>query len=175
MLKAKLISIIYYLIHNLAATSTEPELPLSDVADIQCFSSQARPHVNTHTAEEVLNGTHYQSIFCSASYAKPSASIHWDIHGAPPSEDIFSINNTRSKLPNGTYNTVSKLRFPIHLNNESNVACVIQHPALSEPSTTVINLQTFGRLLSEWYFTSIQYSNFFFTLSLKTIILIMSV
>ncbi|XP_017346948.1 uncharacterized protein si:ch211-149e23.4 isoform X1 [Ictalurus punctatus] len=103
----------------------------------------ARPEVNTHVKEEILNGTHYQSIFCSASHAKPSASLHWDIHGAPPSEDIFSIINTNSTLPNGTGSIISMLRFPIHLNNESSVACVIQHPALTEPITTVIQLQTF--------------------------------
>lgn len=123
--------------------------------DIQCFPSQAQPHVKIHAEEEVLNGTHYQSIFCSASYAKPSASLHWDIRGGPPSEGIFSIHNKHSTLPNGTASIVSMLRFPIHLNNESSVACVIQHPALTEPSTTFIELQTFGRLLFECYFTII--------------------
>ncbi|KAF4085872.1 hypothetical protein AMELA_G00099870 [Ameiurus melas] len=103
----------------------------------------ARPEVNTHAKEEILNGTHYQSIFCSASYAKPNAILHWDIHGAPPSEEIFSIINTNSTLPNDTSSIISMLRFPIHLNNESSVACVIQHPALTEPITTVIKLQTF--------------------------------
>ncbi|XP_060799702.1 uncharacterized protein si:ch211-149e23.4 isoform X2 [Neoarius graeffei] len=103
----------------------------------------AQPHVKIHAEEEVLNGTHYQSIFCSASYAKPSASLHWDIRGGPPSEGIFSIHNKHSTLPNGTASIVSMLRFPIHLNNESSVACVIQHPALTEPSTTFIELQTF--------------------------------
>lgn len=139
------------LTHNLPATSTKSDLSLSGMSDVQCFSfsSQARPEVNTHVKEEILNGTHYQSIFCSASHAKPSASLHWDIHGAPPSEDIFSIINTNSTLPNGTGSIISMLRFPIHLNNESSVACVIQHPALTEPITTVIQLQTFGRLLLE--------------------------
>lgn len=124
--------------------------------NIQCFSSLARPHVNTHAEEEFQNGTHYQSIFCSASYAKPSASIHWDIHGAPPNMAIFFIHNTSSTLPNGTISIVSMLRFPIHLNNESSVACVIQHPALTEPSRTVIKLQTFGRLLL-YYFVLYMY------------------
>ncbi|KAF5893033.1 poliovirus receptor-like, partial [Clarias magur] len=103
----------------------------------------ARPYVNTHAEEEVLNGTHYQNINCSASYAKPSATLHWDIHGAPPRNDIFSIHNTHSTLPNGTVSIVSMLRFPIHRNNESSVACVVQHPALPDPITTIINLQTF--------------------------------
>lgn len=118
------------------------------------FSPQARPHVNTYTVEEVLNGTYYQSIFCSVS-AKPSASIYWDIRGATPSEDIFSINSTGSILPNGLNSTVSILRFPIHLNNESGVACVIQHPTLMEPHTTVIKLQSFGRFLVQCNFTII--------------------
>ncbi|KAK3561034.1 hypothetical protein QTP86_025715 [Hemibagrus guttatus] len=103
----------------------------------------ARPHVNTHAEEDVLNGIHYQSIFCSASYAKPNPSLHWDIRGSPPSEAIFSINNTMFEFLNGTFSTLSMLRFPIHMNNESSVACVIRHPALTEPSTTVIQLPTF--------------------------------
>lgn len=109
--------------------------------------------MSTHAEEEVLNGTHYQSVFCSASYAKPIASLHWDIRGSPPSEAIFSINNTVSEFPNGTFSTLSMLRFPIHMNNESHVVCVIQHPALAEPSTTVIQLPTFGKLLLEFHFT----------------------
>ncbi|KAB5550162.1 hypothetical protein PHYPO_G00050650 [Pangasianodon hypophthalmus] len=119
--------------------STEEE----EIMDSLFLSVIARPRVNIHAEEDVLNETHYQSIFCSASYAKPSASLHWDIHGAPPSERIFSIQNTCSTLPNGTVSIVSMLRFPIHLNNEDSVACVIRHPALTEPSTTVIKLQTF--------------------------------
>ncbi|TSZ12225.1 Dynein heavy chain domain-containing protein 1 [Bagarius yarrelli] len=103
----------------------------------------ARPQVITYVEEEVLDGIYYQNIFCLASYAKPSASLHWDINGAPPSEDIFSIHNIKSTLPNATASIISILRFPIHLNNESSVACVIQHQALTEPSITVIKLQTF--------------------------------
>ncbi|KAF7699823.1 uncharacterized protein si:ch211-149e23.4 [Silurus meridionalis] len=114
-----------------------------EIMETVILSVIARPHVSTHAEEEVLNGIHYQSIFCSSSNAKPNATLHWDIHGAPPSEDIFKIHNTHSKLPNDTYSTVSMLRFPIDLNSESSVACVIQHPAFTEPSTTVINLQTF--------------------------------
>ncbi|GAA6074636.1 uncharacterized protein si:ch211-149e23.4 [Tachysurus ichikawai] len=114
-----------------------------EVMDTMVLRIMARPHVETHAEEEVLNGTHYQTVFCSASYAKPTASLYWDIRGAPPDKDIFSIHNTSSQLPNGTFSIVSMLRFPIHLNNESSVACVIQHPALTEPSTTVIQLQKF--------------------------------
>ncbi|KAL6470882.1 hypothetical protein MHYP_G00195320 [Metynnis hypsauchen] len=104
----------------------------------------ARPEINTHVEEDVLNGTHYQTVTCSAFKAKPMAHIRWEIRGVPLNEDIFSINTTNSKYPNGTSNIISVLRFPIILNNESRVSCVVHHPALTEPSMTDIHLQTFA-------------------------------
>ncbi|KAL7848561.1 hypothetical protein SRHO_G00201840 [Serrasalmus rhombeus] len=104
----------------------------------------ARPEINTHVEEDVLNGTHYQTVTCSAFKAKPMAHIRWEIRGAPLNEDIFSMNTTNSKYPDGTSNIISVLRFPIILNNESRVSCVVHHPALTEPNMTDINLQSFA-------------------------------
>ncbi|XP_036414897.1 uncharacterized protein si:ch211-149e23.4 [Colossoma macropomum] len=103
----------------------------------------ARPEIKTHVEEDVLNGTHYQTVTCSALKAKPMAHIRWEIRGVPLSEDIFSINTTNSKYPSGTSNIISILKFPIILNNESRVSCVVHHEALTEPNMTDINLQTF--------------------------------
>ncbi|KAI4894049.1 hypothetical protein NFI96_024553 [Prochilodus magdalenae] len=115
----------------------------SEIKDTMFLTVVARPVISTHVEEEFLNGTHYQTVSCSASNAKPKAHIHWEIRGAPLSGDVFSIETTSSNHQNVTYNTTSVLSFPILLNNESRVTCVVQHQALTEPRMADITLQTF--------------------------------
>ncbi|XP_072547022.1 uncharacterized protein [Salminus brasiliensis] len=103
----------------------------------------ARPKVTTHVEEDIVNGTHYQTVSCSAINAKPVAHISWEIRGVPPNPDIFSIHSSTLMHPNGTGSVFSELRFPILLNNESRVSCVVQHPALTQPGVTDIMVQTF--------------------------------
>ncbi|XP_066518552.1 uncharacterized protein si:ch211-149e23.4 [Hoplias malabaricus] len=103
----------------------------------------AKPGIKIHEEEDILNGTHYQTVSCSALNAKPMAHISWEIRGVPLNVHIFSIYTINATHPNGTSDVLSVLRFPILFNNESKVTCVVQHQALTEPSENDINLKTF--------------------------------
>lgn len=106
----------------------------------------ARPDVDIAVKKEVVNGTLYQAVTCAASDAKPEASIKWEISGAPPRDDIFSMNQMTVVHSNGTSSSIGVLRFPLIQNNESTVTCVVQHPAFTEPKEAKIEVDTFGEL-----------------------------
>lgn len=91
-----------------------------------------------------MNGTLHQTVTCAASNAKPEASIRWEVSGAPPRDDIFSVNTMNVVHPNGTTSLIGVLRFPLILNNESTVTCVVQHPAFTEPKEANIEVDIFG-------------------------------
>ncbi|KAG9264872.1 hypothetical protein AMEX_G21209 [Astyanax mexicanus] len=102
-----------------------------------------RPEIRTRVEEDVVNGTLYQTVHCSAINAKPMALIRWEIRGVPPDPDVFYIYTTNSTHPNRTGSVVSVLRLPVLLNNESRVSCVVQHPALLRPTVSDVELQTY--------------------------------
>ncbi len=95
-----------------------------------------------------MNRTLYHAVTCSASGAKPAAVIRWEISGALPRDDIFSVNMINPVHPNGTTNSISVLRFPLIMNNESTVTCVVEHPAFTEPKRANIEVDTFGKFCS---------------------------
>ncbi|XP_067307152.1 uncharacterized protein si:ch211-149e23.4 [Pseudorasbora parva] len=103
----------------------------------------ARPDIDINVTKEVVNRTLYHAVTCSASGAKPVAEIGWEISGALPRDDIFSVNMTNTDHPNGTTSSVSVLRFPLIMNNESTVTCVVKHPAFTEPERANIEVDTF--------------------------------
>ncbi|XP_042595179.1 uncharacterized protein si:ch211-149e23.4 [Cyprinus carpio] len=103
----------------------------------------ARPDVDITMKKEVVNGTLYHAVTCSASSAKPEAVIRWEISGALPRDDIFSVNMINPVHPNGTTSSISVLRFPLIMNNESTVTCVVEHPAFTEPKRAKIEVDTF--------------------------------
>jgi len=92
-----------------------------------------------------VNRTLYHAVTCSASSAKPKAVIRWEISGALPRDDIFSVNMTNTVHPNGTTSSISVLRFPLIMNNESTVTCVVNHSAFTEPERVDIEVDTFGK------------------------------
>ncbi|CAL8352766.1 unnamed protein product [Lota lota] len=105
-------------------------------------------HVRPQTTEllvteEMDNGTHYQSVQCSANDSKPQAQIDWLINNRPPVEDYFSIERSGSFQRNGMSSAGSILRFPTHLQNESSVTCVVHHPTLPSPISTTASVATF--------------------------------
>lgn len=95
-----------------------------------------------------MNRTIYHAVTCSASSAKPEAVIRWEISGALPRDDIFSVNMINPVHPNGTTSSISVLRFPLIMNNESTVTCVVEHPAFTEPKRAKIEVDTFGKFCS---------------------------
>ncbi len=95
-----------------------------------------------------MNRTLYHAVTCSASGAKPEAVIRWEISGALPRDDIFSVNMINPVHPNGTTSSISVLRFPLIMNNESTVTCVVEHPAFTEPKRANIEVDTFGKFCS---------------------------
>lgn len=94
--------------------------------------------------KEVVNGTLHQAVTCSATNAKPKASIRWRVSSVPPRDDMFSENIMNVVHPNGTISSIGVLRFPLILNNESTVTCVVEHPAFTEPKEANIEVDTFG-------------------------------
>ncbi|XP_056613411.1 uncharacterized protein si:ch211-149e23.4 [Triplophysa dalaica] len=103
----------------------------------------ARPDVDITVKKEVVNGTLHQAVTCAATNAKPKASIRWRISSVPPRDDIFSVNIMNVVHPNGTTSSISVLRFPLILNNESTVTCVVEHSAFTEPKEANIEVDTF--------------------------------
>ena len=110
------------------------------------FCLIVRPDVTVEVEEETQSGTHYQSVSCFTTNAKPKPQISWEIGGRTPSDVIFSVQTESVHHANGTLDLTQVLRFPTHLNDEGTVVCVVQHPALPEPRRTVALVQTFGEL-----------------------------
>ncbi|XP_043115284.1 uncharacterized protein si:ch211-149e23.4 isoform X3 [Puntigrus tetrazona] len=114
-----------------------------ETKDTLFLSVIARPDVDITVKKEVVNRTLYHAVTCSASGAKPEAVIRWEISGALPRDDIFSVNMINPVHPNGTTSSISVLRFPLIMNNESTVTCVVEHPAFTEPKRASIEVDTF--------------------------------
>ncbi|XP_050985026.1 uncharacterized protein si:ch211-149e23.4 isoform X2 [Labeo rohita] len=114
-----------------------------EIKDTVFLSVVARPDVDITLNKEVVNTTLYHAVTCSAFGAKPEAVIRWEISGALPRDDIFSVNMTNPVHPNGTTSSISVLRFPLIMNNESTVTCVVEHPAFTEPKRANIEVDTF--------------------------------
>ncbi|XP_016423829.1 uncharacterized protein LOC107752385 isoform X2 [Sinocyclocheilus rhinocerous] len=114
-----------------------------ETKDTMFLSVIARPDVDITVKEEVVNRTLYHAVTCSASGAKPEAVIRWEISGALPRDDIFSVNMINPVHPNGTTSSISVLRVPLIMNNESTVTCVVEHPAFTEPKRANIEVDTF--------------------------------
>ncbi|KAK9961891.1 hypothetical protein ABG768_007289 [Culter alburnus] len=114
-----------------------------EVKDTMFLRVIARPGIDLTVKKEVVNRTLYHAVTCSASSAKPEAVIRWEISGALPRDDIFSVNTTNTVHLNGTTSSISVLSFPLIMNNESTVTCVVNHPAFTEPERANIEVETF--------------------------------
>ncbi|XP_035766166.1 uncharacterized protein si:ch211-149e23.4 [Neolamprologus brichardi] len=104
-----------------------------------------QPEINITLNAETINGTHYQSVSCSAINGRPEPQISWLVNGYPPSDFplIEVVNNT---LPsNDTFTVSSVLRFPTHLQEEDKVTCVVEHLTLPQPAVTTVRVETYTR------------------------------
>lgn len=105
----------------------------------------ARPDIEILVNEETVNGTHYQSVSCSAVGGRPPPQISWLVKGLPPSGQVFTTNLSATFISNGTSTLSSVLRFPTHLQDDESVTCVVQHPALPKPELTTARVETYTR------------------------------
>ncbi|XP_037318660.2 uncharacterized protein si:ch211-149e23.4 [Pungitius pungitius] len=105
----------------------------------------ARPDIQILVDAETINGSHYQSVSCSAAGGRPRPQISWLVAGLPPSYDPFAVEVSESVHSNGTYAVRSILRFPTRLQDEDSVTCVVLHPSLPEPKLTSVRVETYAR------------------------------
>ncbi|KAK9521092.1 hypothetical protein VZT92_020929 [Zoarces viviparus] len=105
----------------------------------------ARPDVQMLVNAETINGSHYQSVSCSAVGGRPVPQISWLVAGRPPSNETFAVGVSETVHSNGTSTLSSILRFPTHLQDEDSVACVVQHPTLPVPKLTAVRVETYTR------------------------------
>ncbi|XP_017271743.2 uncharacterized protein si:ch211-149e23.4 [Kryptolebias marmoratus] len=117
-----------------------------DIVDVSIFVTVvARPDVQITVNAEAINGTHYQSVSCSADGGRPTPQISWLVGGRPPSDDPFTVNVSKTLHSNGTSTLSSVLRFPTRLQDEDSVTCVVQHPTLPNPKLTTARVETYAR------------------------------
>lgn len=109
-------------------------------------SFTARPDIQMLVKAETINGSHYQSVSCSAAGGRPRPQISWLVAGLPPSHDPFAVEVSESVHSNGTYTVSSILRFPTHLQDEDSVTCVVHHQTLPEPKLTSARVETYSKL-----------------------------
>ncbi len=110
------------------------------------YSFTAQPDIQILVTAETINGTHYQSVSCSAVGGRPPAQISWLVNSLPPSENHFTVHMSDTNHSNGTSTLSSTLRFPTHLQDEDSVTCVVQHPTLPNPTLTTARVETYSKL-----------------------------
>ncbi|TDH14643.1 hypothetical protein EPR50_G00022540 [Perca flavescens] len=105
----------------------------------------ARPDVQILVNAETVNGSHYQSVSCSAVGGRPVPQISWLVDGRPPSDYPYTLNVSETAHSNGTSTLSSILRFPTRLQEEDSVICLVQHPTLPNPKLTTARVETYTR------------------------------
>lgn len=100
---------------------------------------------------ETVNGTHYQSVSCSAVDGRPPPQISWLVNGLHPSHPAFTTKVSDAVFSNGTSTLSSVLRFPTHLQDDESVTCVVQHPTLPNPKLTTVKVETYGKRMFSGY------------------------
>nr|XP_046245035.1 uncharacterized protein si:ch211-149e23.4 [Scatophagus argus] len=105
----------------------------------------ARPDIQILVNAETVNGSHYQSVLCSAVGGRPRPQISWLVNGHPPADYLFTVDVIDTIHSNGTSTLSSILRFPTHLQDEDSVTCVVQHPTLANPKLTTVRVETYAK------------------------------
>uniref|UniRef100_UPI003AABE887 poliovirus receptor-like n=1 Tax=Centroberyx gerrardi TaxID=166262 RepID=UPI003AABE887 len=134
---------------NVSSVEAEGEYICMFVSEDEDFSCStyltvlARPDTHILVNEETVNGTHYQSVSCSAVNGRPLPQISWLVNSLPPSVYPFTVEMNDTAHPDGTATMSSTLRFPTHLQDEDRVTCVVQHPTLPSPKLTTVRVDTY--------------------------------
>uniref|UniRef100_UPI0037E90F19 uncharacterized protein n=1 Tax=Semicossyphus pulcher TaxID=241346 RepID=UPI0037E90F19 len=114
-------------------------------SDSVIVTVEARPEIQTQLTSETINGSHYQSVSCSAIGGRPKSNISWLVGGLPPSDHPFTVDVEETAHSNGTSTLSSLLRFPTHLQDEDSVVCVVEHPTLPSPTLITVRVETYTR------------------------------
>lgn len=109
-------------------------------------SFTARPDIQILVNAETIDGSHYQSVSCSAVGGRPTPQISWLVNSLPPTDYPFTVDVSETVHSNGTSTLSSILRFPTHLQDEDSVTCVVQHPTLPTPKLTTVRVETYSKL-----------------------------
>ncbi|XP_071352296.1 uncharacterized protein [Trachinotus anak] len=123
----------------------EVETDTEDFSDTVIVTVSARPDIKVLLNAETINGTHHQSVSCSAIGGRPTPQISWLVNGLPPSHYPFTVSVSDTAHSNGTSTLSSILRFPTHQQDEDSVTCVVQHPTLPNPKLTTVKVETYVR------------------------------
>ncbi|XP_022615495.1 uncharacterized protein LOC111232319 [Seriola dumerili] len=123
----------------------EFETEMEDFSDSAFVTVVARPDIQILVNAETINGTHYQSVSCSAIGGRPTPQIRLLVNGLPPSDYPFTVSVSNTAHSNGTSTLSSILRFPTYLQDEDSVTCVVQHPTLPNPKHTTVRVETYVR------------------------------
>lgn len=122
-------------------TTSAPPLQACSLA----ASFTARPATHIRVDAETVNGTHYQSVSCSAVGGRPPPQIRWLIRGLPVTDrHPFSVDTSTAAHWNGTSTLSSVLRFPTRLQDDDSVTCEVQHPTLPRSELTTVRVETYG-------------------------------
>lgn len=105
----------------------------------------ARPEIWIQLTAEIINGSHYQSVSCSAVSGRPPPQISWLVGGLPAPHYPFTIDVNDTAHSNGTSTLISTLRFPTHQQNEDSVTCAVSHPTFTGPKLTTMRVETYSR------------------------------
>ncbi|TMS07653.1 Poliovirus receptor-like protein, partial [Larimichthys crocea] len=106
---------------------------------------EAQPDIEVQVNAEIINGSHYQSVSCSAVGGRPLPQISWLVDGQPPSDDSYTVNVSDTAHSNGTSTLSSILRFPTHVQDKDSVTCEVQHPTLPNRTLTAVRVETYTR------------------------------
>ncbi|CAK6966738.1 uncharacterized protein si:ch211-149e23.4 isoform X1 [Scomber scombrus] len=116
-----------------------------DFSDSVTLTVVARPDIQMLVNAKTINGTHYQSVSCSAVGGRPASQISWLVNGDSPSDYPFNVVTKETLHSNGTSTLNSILHFPTHHLDEGSVTCVVKHPTLSHPKLTTVTVETYVR------------------------------
>eukprot|EP00066_Takifugu_rubripes_P017607 XP_011606873.1 PREDICTED: uncharacterized protein LOC105417078 [Takifugu rubripes] len=108
------------------------------------LSVVARPDIQIQLTTETINGSHYQSVSCSAVSGRPPPQISWLVGGLPAPDYPFTVDVNATAHSNGTSTLTSTLRFPTHLQNEDSVTCAVRHPTFADPKLTTMRVETYA-------------------------------
>lgn len=118
--------------------------PKSCLRRLTCFlhSFTARPDIQTLVNAEIINGSHDQSVSCSAVDGWPLPQVSWLVVDRPPSDDTFAVGVSETIHSNGTSTPSSILHFPTHLQDEDRLTFGVQRPTLPDPKVTTVRAET---------------------------------
>ncbi|XP_053729725.1 hemicentin-1 isoform X1 [Synchiropus splendidus] len=95
----------------------------------------ARPTV--FMGAKTINGTHNQSVWCSAVGGRPPPQISWLINNSQ------SVDTNQTEHANGTVTLTSTVHLLTHLLEDDRVTCLVKHPTLPGSEQVTVKVETY--------------------------------